>query len=309
MIIVKEINNLDNIYQDSCIAIGNFDGIHEGHTKLIKTTIEVSKENNLVPTILTFDPMPEEFFHAENFFRLMDMTDKYNIFESFGIEQVVAIPFNKDFSEINKDLFINNILLNKLMLKHLVVGNDFKFGHKRMGDVSLLESYRDQDLYSLTVLELVKVSNDKVSSRDIRDLIKDGKVRDANKLMAAPFSLSGKVIHGEKRGRELGYPTANIETYKSYPIDGIFLVSILFENKELYGLASWGNKPTFSGTDHVLEINIFDFKSDIYGKELKVTFIDKIRDQIKFNNTDELIKQMGQDKKLAKTLLGKLNEL
>ena len=117
------------------------------------------------------------------------------------------------------------------------------------------------------------------------------------------------MIHGEKRGRQLGYPTANIELYKSYPINGIFLVSILFENQKLYGLASWGHKPTFSYDEHVLEVNIFDFEADLYDKELKIIFIDKIRDQIKFNNKDDLIKQMDKDKKIAKSLLEKINEL
>ena len=309
MIIEKDINNLNKINQNACIAIGNFDGIHQGHAKLIHKTIDISKENNLIPTILTFDPMPEEFFGAKDFFRLMEMTDKYQVFQNLGIKKVIAIPFNKNFSEIDQDSFVKDILIDKLSLKHLIVGNDFKFGHKRIGDISLLKLYKEQGLYDLTVLELVKVTNDKVSSRDIRNLIKFGRINDANKLIAAPFSLSGKVIHGEKRGRELGYPTANIEIYKSYPINGIFLVSILFENKKLYGLASWGDKPTFSGADHVLEIYIFDFKSDIYGKELKIIFIEKIRDQIKFNSKDELIAQMDQDKKVARELLGKLNEL
>ncbi len=309
MIVIENINKSDNSLKEACVAIGNFDGIHQGHKSLIEETIVISKKKNLVPTILTFDPMPEEHFNSNGFFRLMDMYDKYKAFESFGIEQVITIPFDKKFSELTKDLFIENILVKKLMTKHLVVGYDFKFGNKRLGDVSLLKLHRDKGIFDLSILDLVTVSGEKVSSRDIRKLINKGNIRDANKLMAAPFSLSGKVIHGEKRGRELGYPTANIEIYNSYPINGIFLVSILFEDKKLYGLASWGNKPTFSGEDHVLEVNIFNFESDIYNKYLKIIFIDKIRDQIKFNDKNELIEQMHEDKKLAENLLGKSNEL
>lgn len=309
MIVIENIDKLDNSLKEACIAIGNFDGIHQGHKSLIEETIVVSKKKNLVPTILTFNPMPEEHFNSNEFFRLMDMSDKYQALQSFGIEQVITIPFDKKFSEITKDLFIENILINKLMAKHLVVGRDFKFGNKRLGDVNLLKLYRDKGLFDLSILDLVTVSAEKVSSRDIRKLINKGNIRDANKLMATPFSLSGKVIHGEKRGRELGYPTANIEIYNSYPINGIFLVNILFEDKKLFGLASWGNKPTFSGLDHVLEVNILDFESDIYGKQLKVIFIDKIRDQIKFDNQDELIEQMNKDKKTAEILLKDLYEL
>ena len=303
MIIIKDINNIEKTTSNNCISIGNFDGMHKGHIELVKETVRIAKENNLVPTVLTFDQMPEEYFKANDFFRLMEMSDKYKVFEKLGIEQVIVIPFDKSFSEINENIFIKEILIEKLSLKYLIVGKDFKFGYKRMGNIELLQKYSELGGYNLLSFDLVKLSSDKISSRDIRILIKNGKIKEANQLLAVPFSLSGKVIHGEKRGRRLGYPTANIEIYKSYPINGIFLVNILFEDKKLFGLASWGNKPTFSGIDHVLEVNILDFKSDIYGKQLKVIFIDKIRDQIKFDNQDELIEQMNKDKKTAEILL------
>lgn len=303
MIIIKDINNIEKTTSNNCISIGNFDGMHKGHIELVKETVRIAKENNLVPTVLTFDQMPEEYFKANDFFRLMEMSDKYKVFEKLGVEQVLVIPFDKSFSEIKENIFIKEILIEKLSLKHLIVGKDFKFGYKRMGNIELLQKYSELGGYNLLSLDLVKISSDKISSRDIRILIKNGKIKEANQLLAVPFSLSGKVIHGEKRGRRLGYPTANIEIYKSYPINGIFLVNILFEDKKLFGLASWGNKPTFSGIDHVLEVNILDFESDIYGKQLKVIFIDKIRDQIKFDNQDELIEQMNKDKKTAEILL------
>ena len=303
MIIIKDINNIEKTTSNNCISIGNFDGMHKGHIELVKETVRIAKENNLVPTVLTFDQMPEEYFKANEFFRLMEMSDKYKVFEKLGVEQVFVIPFDKSFSEINENVFIKEILIEKLSLKYLIVGKDFKFGYKRMGNIELLQKYSELGGYNLLSLDLVKISSDKISSRDIRILIKNGKIKEANQLLAVPFSLSGKVIHGEKRGRRLGYPTANIEIYKSYPINGIFLVNILFEDKKLFGLASWGNKPTFSGIDHVLEVNILDFESDIYGKQLKVIFIDKIRDQIKFDNQDELIEQMNKDKKTAEILL------
>jgi riboflavin kinase/FMN adenylyltransferase len=303
MIIIKDINNIEKTTSNNCISIGNFDGMHMGHIELVKETVRIAKENNLVPTVLTFDQMPEEYFKANDFFRLMEMSDKYKVFEKLGVEQVLVIPFDKSFSEINENIFIKEILIEKLSLKYLIVGKDFKFGYKRMGNIELLQKYSELGGYNLLSLDLVKISSDKISSRDIRILIRNGKIKEANQLLAVPFSLSGKVIHGEKRGRRLGYPTANIEIYKSYPINGIFLVNILFEDKKLFGLASWGNKPTFSGIDHVLEVNILDFESDIYGKQLKVIFIDKIRDQIKFDNQDELIEQMNKDKKTAEILL------
>ena len=307
MIIIKDINNIEKITSNNCISIGNFDGMHKGHIELVKETVRIAKENNLVPTVLTFDQMPEEYFKTNDFFRLMEMSDKYKVFEKLGVEQVLVIPFDKNFSEINEIIFIKEILIEKLSLKYLIVGKDFKFGYKRMGNIELLQKYSELGGYNLLSLDLVKISSDKISSRDIRILIKNGKIKEANQLLAVPFSLSGKVIHGEKRGRRLGYPTANIEIYKSYPINGIFLVNILFEDKKLFGLASWGNKPTFSGIDHVLEVNILDFSGDLYGQKLNVQFVRKIRDQETFTNKDELIIAMKEDERISRKFF-KLND-
>ena len=310
MIIIKDINSIEKSTSIHCISIGNFDGMHQGHIELVKETVRVAKENNLVPTVLTFDQMPEEYFKSKDFFRLMEMSDKYKVFEELGIEKVFVIPFNKSFSEINENIFIKEILIEKLLLKYLIVGKDFKFGYKRMGNIELLQKYSQLGHYGLLSLDLVKISNDKISSRDIRILIKNGKIKEANQLLAMPFSLSGKVIHGEKRGRRLGYPTANIEIYKSYPINGIFLVEVLRGNNDkLHGLASIGNKPTFSGTNDVLEVFIFNFKLDIYGETIKVIFLEKIRDQIKFNTKEELIDQMKNDHNIALNILRNENEL
>ena len=156
----------------------------------------------------------------------------------------------------------------------------------------------------------MEASNKKISSTSIRKLLISGKVSEANSFLGKPFTIGGKVIHGEKLGRELGYPTANIEICKSYPINGIFLVEVLYKNSEkFYGLASIGNKPTFSGTNDVLEVYIFDFNTDIYGQTIEVVLLEKIRDQIKFNTKEELMNQMNEDHSLALNILRKKNEL
>jgi riboflavin kinase/FMN adenylyltransferase len=310
---MKIFNNLDDIpdnHGPSSITIGNFDGLHIGHIELLKNTITLAKANNTIPVVLTFNPMPEEYFQNEYFFRLMNNTEKLGFIEDYGIEEIILIPFNEEFSKMDENRFIEEVLVKKLNAKHIIVGNDFRFGHKRIGNVKLLESYGHDKGIEVTIVNLIEISGKKISSTGIRKLLISGKISEANNLLGKPFSIQGKIIHGEKVGRELGYPTANIEIYKSYPINGIFLVEVLHGNSDkLYGLASIGNKPTFSGTNDVLEVFIFNFKLDIYGETIKVIFLEKIRDQIKFNTKEELIDQMKSDHHIALNILREQNEL
>jgi len=310
---MKIFNSLDDIpdnHGPSSITIGNFDGLHIGHMELLKNTITLAKANNTIPVVLTFNPMPEEYFQNEYFFRLMNNTEKLDFIEDYGIEEIILIPFNEKFSKMDKNRFIDEVLIKKLNAKHIIVGNDFRFGHKRIGDVKLLKSYGHDKGIEVTIVSLIEISGKKISSTSIRKLLISGKISEANNILGKPFSIQGKIIHGEKVGRELGYPTANIEIYKSYPINGIFLVEVLYENSDkLYGLASIGNKPTFSGTNDVLEVFIFNFKLDIYGETIKVIFLEKIRDQIKFNTKEELIGQMKNDHHIALNILREQNEL
>ena len=310
MKIFNSLNDIPDNHGPSSITIGNFDGLHIGHIELLKNTIILAKANNTIPVVLTFNPMPEEYFQNEYFFRLMNNTEKLDFIEDYGIEEIILIPFNEKFSKMDKNRFIDEVLIKKLNAKHIIVGNDFRFGHKRIGDVKLLKSYGHDKGIEVTIVSLIEISGKKISSTSIRKLLISGKISEANNILGKPFSIQGKIIHGEKVGRELGYPTANIEIYKSYPINGIFLVEVLHENSDkLYGLASIGNKPTFSGTNDVLEVFIFNFKLDIYGETIKVIFLEKIRNQIKFNTKEELIDQMKNDHNIALNILREQNEL
>jgi riboflavin kinase / FMN adenylyltransferase len=310
MKIFNSLGDIPDNHGPSSITIGNFDGLHVGHIELLKNTIVLAKANNTIPMVLTFSPMPEEYFQNECFFRLMNNTEKLDFIKDYGIEEVVLIPFNEEFSKMDENRFIDEVLVKKLNAKHVIVGNDFRFGHKRIGNVKLLESYGHDKGIEVARVNLIEMSGKKISSTSIRELLISGKISEANNLLQKPFSIQGEIIHGEKVGRELGYPTANIEIYKSYPINGIFLVEVLHKNSEkLYGLASIGNKPTFSGTNDVLEIFIFNFKLDIYGETIKVIFLEKIRNQIKFNTKEELIDQMKNDHDIALNILRKKNEL
>ncbi len=301
MKIIDDLQKLDTLRNKSVVTIGNFDGIHAGHRELIKKTLSLSNEVNISSVVLTFDPLPEEFFKRKNFFKLMTSTDKLDYFRRVGVDTVIKVPFTRDFSEIAASTFISDILIDKLQTQKLIVGKDFKFGRNREGSFDTLAN---EKRFETKIVSIVKEYDEKISSSMIRELIVDGDIEKANSYLMNKFAMDGYIVHGEKLGRKLGYPTANIEICKSFPISGIFLVKVVIEDtQDKFGLASIGNKPTFSGKKDLLEVFIFDFNSDIYGKKIKVYFYEKLRNQIKFDSESDLIKQMDNDSASAKKIL------
>ena len=301
MKIIDDLQKLDTLGNKSVVTIGNFDGIHAGHRELIKKTLSLSDEVSISSVVLTFEPLPEEFFKRKNFFKLMTTTDKLDYFRKAGVDTVIKIPFTKEFSEIAASTFISDILIDKLQTQKLIIGKDFKFGRNREGSYDTLTN---EKRFETNIVSIVKEYDEKISSSMIRELIVDGEIEKANSYLVNKFAIDGYIVHGEKMGRKLGYPTANIEICKSFPISGIFLVKVVIEDtQDKFGLASIGNKPTFSGKKDLLEVFIFDFDSDIYGKKIKVYFYEKLRNQIKFDSVSELIKQMDDDSTSAKRIL------
>ena len=301
MEIIDNLQNLKNLDGRSVVTIGNFDGVHAGHRELINEALALANVNNMNPVVLTFDPLPEEFFERKGFFKLMPIADKLEYFRIAGIKTVIKVPFSKKFSETSAPTFIQEILINKLQTKYLIVGEDFKFGRNREGNYNTLSNEKK---FKTKIVSVIKDSDMKISSSMIRDLIVAGDIEKANGYLINEFAMDGYIVHGEKMGRKLGYPTANIEICKSFPINGIFLVKVVIENTEVkFGLASIGNKPTFSGKKDLLEVFIFDYNSDIYGKKMKVYFFEKLRNQIKFKDENDLIRQMNHDSTNARNML------
>ena len=301
MEIIDNLQNLKNLDGRSVVTIGNFDGVHAGHRELINEALALANVNNMNPVVLTFDPLPEEFFERKGFFKLMPIADKLEYFRTAGIKTVIKVPFSKKFSETSAPTFIQEILINKLQTKYLIVGEDFKFGRNREGNYNTLSNEKK---FKTKIVSVIKDSDMKISSSMIRDLIVAGDIEKANGYLINEFAMDGFIVHGEKMGRKLGYPTANIEICKSFPINGIFLVKVVIENTEVkFGLASIGNKPTFSGKRDLLEVFIFDYNSDIYGKKMKVYFFEKLRNQIKFKDENDLIRQMNHDSTYARNML------
>lgn len=301
MEIIDNLQNLKNLDGRSVVTIGNFDGVHAGHRELINEALALANVNNMNPVVLTFDPLPEEFFERKGFFKLMPIADKLEYFRIAGIKTVIKVPFSKKFSETSATTFVQEILINKLQTEYLIVGEDFKFGRNREGNYNTLSNEKK---FKTKIVSVIKDSDMKISSSMIRDLIVAGDIEKANGYLINEFAMDGFIVHGEKMGRKLGYPTANIEICKSFPINGIFLVKVVIENTEVkFGLASIGNKPTFSGKKDLLEVFIFDYNSDIYGKKMKVYFFEKLRNQIKFKDENDLIRQMNHDSTYARNML------
>ena len=296
---MKILNNLNDVSKNpKAVTIGNFDGIHKGHQALINKTKEISTENKVESLILTFNKLPKEIFSPDTVQRLYDNKIKESILSSYKINTLLSIDFN-EIKEYSADFFCEEILIKKLNTQYLIIGENFKFGKDRSGDIEKLRKYSDKKAFELIVPKLETHNGVKISSSRIRNLLNQGDIIGARECLGRDYMLSGTVVSGEKLGRKLGYPTANIRLEYDYPLDGVYLTKTVIEEKNYVGLASLGNKPTFNGSEKILEVFILDFDEDIYSQNIEVYFLEEIRKQIKFSNEDELIKQMNEDHKYA----------
>ena len=286
-------------YRRSSLAIGNFDGAHKGHQKVFRYAKEHAKKNKSKFGILTFSPLPIMFFNKKiKNYRLVSEKEKFEVLKKYGVDFVINIKFNKSFSKISAENFIKKIIFKKINPKLVFVSNNFKFGNKRNGNVNLLKKFSKYYNYRLLKIKPYKFKKKLVSSTRIRKCFQTGKIKLGNKLLSRIWSINGNVVKGKKLGRKLGYRTCNIRI-KNYvlPMSGIYAVKILVENKKnfLKGIAYLGTRPTFQGKEIFLEINIFNFKENLYKKKLKVYFLKFIRRDRKFKSSSALIKQMNKD--------------
>ena len=286
-------------YKRSAIAIGNFDGVHKGHQKVFSQAKKFAKKNKIKFGILTFTPLPVMFFNKKvSNYRIASEDQKFKLLKKNGADFIVNIKFNKNFSRISALKFINNIIYKKINPKLIFVSNNFKFGNKRKGNVSLLKKFGKKYNYKLLKINPFKNRGKTISSTRIRKYLQAGNLALANKLLSRTWFVEGNVQRGKKLGRKLGYRTCNIHI-KQYilPKSGIYAVKILIgKNKKIYnGVAYLGSRPTFGGKKIFLETNIFDIKKNLYKKNLRVFFLKFIRGDRKFNNSEQLIRQMNKD--------------
>jgi len=277
------------------LAIGNFDGLHLGHQALLAKTVATAKEQQLTPAVMTFEPHPREFFMPQNApARLSSLREKLEYFEEAGIEDVFVLRFNQAFAAISAQDFMHQVLKNSLSATTILVGGDFCFGAKRQGTVKDLM----QSGFQLIDFPEVKVEHERVSSTLVRDALAEGDFTQAERLLGRPYSISGKVVHGAKRGRQLGYPTANVHMRHERPaFTGVYAVKL--DGRE--GVANLGVRPTIAGIPKLmLEVYVFDFYGSLYDQHVHVQFFHKIRDEMKFDGLDALKAQIAQDVVIAK---------
>tara|TARA_B100000953_G_scaffold44783_1_gene34273 strand:- start:3421 stop:4359 length:939 start_codon:yes stop_codon:yes gene_type:complete len=291
-------------YKRSAIAIGNFDGVHKGHQKVFQRTKKFSQKNKIKFGILTFTPLPVMFFNKKiKNYRLVSENQKLKLFEKYGVDFIINIKFNRNFSKIHAETFVEKIIYKKINPQFISVSNNFRFGRKREGDVNLLKKFSYKYDYRLLNIRAFKYKGIIVSSTRIRKSLQNGKIHLANELLSRTWFVDGLVKKGKKLGRELGYRTCNIRI-KNYilPKIGIYVVKVLIENnKKTYsGVAYLGSRPTFGGKEVFLEINLFGIKKNLYKKKLKVYFLKFIRGDQKFKNSAKLIRQMNKDVIFAK---------
>ncbi len=287
-----------------CLAIGNFDGFHKGHIKILDILKKISKEKKLLSAILSFDPHPREFFNntSQNF-NIYSKDDKIKYLEKFKIDNFIEFKFDKKLSELNANDFVQKILIKKLNINSIVVGKDFRFGKNRSGNFQILQNYEKENNFDVHIIESIMITDNsnKYSSSIIRDNIKNGEIEKANFALDRNWHMKGKVIQGDKRARKINFPTANmLPGTHILPKKGVYCVKVKLNDQIYYGISNFGERPTVDGSKLLLETHIFNFNQDIYGKELTVQFLTFIRPEIKFVNFDELTKQINKDIQKAK---------
>lgn len=291
--------NAKDFHQGSVVTIGNFDGVHLGHQQMLKKLLSIAQAKNLPVMVILFEPQPKEFFNPTQApFRLFGLREKLSVMQDLGIAYVACINFTHEFASLSPEVFFHDYLKLKLHAKYLVIGEDFRFGSGRSGDVASLHHFAKQEQIELEVFDFHKIADTKVSSTNIRTFMMSDAFSEVEKLLGQPYFIMGKVGYGRQLGRQLGVPTANIamQRYKS-ALHGVFCVKIVDcqSNQQWYGVANIGLRPTVGGQKRMLEVHLFDFHESLYGHYLKVYILKKIRDEKKFSSLEALKQQLHQD--------------
>ena len=306
MKVVKDIKNYRSD-KKSILTIGTFDGVHIGHQKIIKTLVAKAKEENLYANVLTFFPHPRMILQKESQIKLIDSLDEREQFlRNLGVDNLIIQPFSIAFSKLTASEFIQDILVKKIEIASLYIGYDHHFGRNREANVEDLKNYGVQFNFKVNVISAQEIASISVSSTKIREAITSGDFVKVKEFLGRPFQLIGKVIKGKEIGRTLEFPTANLQIeapYKIIPPQGVYIVSMTLNNKSHFGMMNIGTRPTLNGSQQSIEIHIFNFNGDLYGKTITVCLIEKIREERKFNSLETLKKQLIIDKEICKRAL------
>ena len=298
-----------NESKSSVVTIGTFDGIHKGHQKIFNKVINASKQNNLSSVVLTFFPHPRIILNKYNDIKMIDTLDeKIEHLEKIGIDNLIIHPFDKKFSLLSADQFIKEYLIEKLKLKHIIIGYDHRFGKGREASVSDLKEYSSEFNFIVDEIDAQEIEKIAISSTKIRNSINQGDLETTKKYLGRFFSLTGKVIKGDGLGKQIDYPTANIlieEDYKIIPKDGVYYIRTTIDNKLYNGMMNIGHRPTIGNKAKSIEVNLFNFDRDIYDKIISVDVVVKIRDEKKFSSINALKAQLAKDEEHCLKLINK----
>ena len=307
---MKIYNNIENFTDsnDMVVTVGTFDGLHLGHQKIIGRMQEIAHEINGETVVVTFDPHPRLVLHADSkglkFINTRER--KFKLLEGFGIDHLIVIPFTKEFAKNSPEDFIRKFLMQKIKMKKLVIGYDHHFGNQREGNFKKLNKLGEKYGFAVEEIQALYVSGTAVSSTKIRNALIDGEIKLANTMLGYDYSITGIVVVGNKIGRTIGFPTANIEIedkYKLIAAGGVYACKIEYKGKIFLGMGNIGTRPTIGINGLVTEVHIFNFDKDIYGEEIRIAFIDRVRDEKKFAGLEELKVQLGKDRENVQGLL------
>ena len=303
MQLIRGLHNLKIQTQKSIVTIGNFDGVHLGHQQIIQKMSVQAIQQNLQTTVILFEPQPKEYFmQATAPVRLMPLREKLRVLKHMGVDKVLCLHFNKSLAELPPEDFVNQVLIQKLNVDTVWLGEDFRWGHRQQGDIVLLKQLAHHHGFQFIPVSILKNDHEKISSTHIRNLLLKGQMEAAATLLGRPFCLSGRVMRGDGRGRGIGFPTANVHLPLDYkgPLSGVYGVKASVGSAFIEGVANVGTRPTFNGVNTVLEVHLFDFNQDLYGHYMEVAFIHKLRDERRFDAIEGLKKQIALDIKRAK---------
>lgn len=297
--LIRSIYNVTPQVQGGVITIGNFDGVHLGHQQLLAKLKEKAKELNVPSVVITFEPHAFEFFSRDQVTipRITRLREKFIFLAECGVDAVLILPFNQELADKSASDFVDEILYDALRPKHIVIGDDFHFGRKRQGNIDLLTSKGQELGFTVEAMPTLTLGEERVSSTRVRKALVEGDLDLAKRLLGRPYSMIGRVRIGDQRGRQWGFPTANIYLHRKLtPVRGVYTVRVHgISNQPLPGVANIGVRPTVDGTRTLLEVHLLDFNQEIYGRYVEVEFCTKLRDEVRYPNLDLLKEQIAKD--------------
>lgn len=307
MELIRGLHNLRPQHAGCVLTIGKFDGVHLGHQAVLSNVKQQAKKLGLPATVMVFEPQPEELFSPDSApARLSPLREKYQKLAALGVDRLLCVRFTREFAQLSAQVFVDELIVKQLGVKFLVVGDDFRFGKMRKGDFAMLKEAGETHQFDVASTQSFRMHDCRISSTAIREALANGDMQLANEMLGEPFYIEGKVVHGEKKGRTIGFPTANVLLNRfNAPIGGVFAVTADVSGTTLNGVANVGYRPTLDGQHMQLEAHFFDFDGDLYGKPIRVHPVKKIRNEMKFASFDALRQQIEQDAREARQLFAK----